>query len=68
MKSRGAFVLTLCAAVFAGVVIHGDGQLPDRVATHFGVNGAPDGWMDKSGFVPVAMVGGLGMPLLMMGL
>ncbi|MDB6132337.1 MAG: serine/threonine protein kinase [Verrucomicrobiales bacterium] len=68
MKSRAAFLLPVCAAVFAGAVLHGSGQLPDRVATHFGGNGAPDGWMDKSSFVPVSMTGGLGMPLLMMGL
>ncbi|HEU4963674.1 MAG TPA: SdpI family protein [Bacilli bacterium] len=40
-------------------------RLPERLATHFGVDGQPNGWMDKSDFLLFSVGLLIGVPLLM---
>lgn len=40
-------VLVLLTAGYAALVILDAGQLPERVAIHFGVGGRADGWADR---------------------
>ena len=41
--------ITFCAATFLalGLAVLQHGTLPARVATHFGADGRPNGWMDR---------------------
>jgi hypothetical protein len=41
-------------------------RLPARLATHFGVSGAADGWMERSGFVTLTFAFGGGLTLLLL--
>ena len=47
--TRRLFLLACVAVV--GVFVWSWGQLPDRVATHFGTSGSPDGWSSRTGAV-----------------
>jgi uncharacterized membrane protein len=40
-------------------------QLPERVATHFGLGGAPNGWMTRSGHVKFIMGFTIGLPVFL---
>jgi len=53
-------LLLLCWALFAGYVWQTAAQLPERVATHFGANGAPNGWMTRDGHVRFTVLTGIG--------
>ena len=49
MKNKSQIVLTtvLCLVpMIAGVILYS--RLPDSIATHFGVDGQPDGWSSKA--------------------
>jgi hypothetical protein len=47
-----ALVTLICLNVFAGVFIFYTSQyLPDKVATHFGIDGRADGWMSHKGYL-----------------
>jgi uncharacterized membrane protein len=47
-----ALVTLICLNVFAGVFIFYTSQyLPDKVASHFGINGQADGWMTRGGYL-----------------
>lgn len=59
MKLR-LLVLLLCWAAFAGYVWRTSAQLPERVATHFGADGAPNGWMTRAGHVRFTVLMGIG--------
>jgi uncharacterized membrane protein len=41
------------------------GQLPERVATHFGHAGAPNAWMSRTGHVKFIMGFAIGLPVLL---
>ncbi len=56
-------LLVLCLA-FLGFLAWTSQQLPERVATHFGTHGEPNGWMPKSSAVMMMGGFGLGLPLL----
>lgn len=59
-KNKGLMILTsvlILLPIAAGVVLWG--QLPERMATHWGTNGEADGWSSR----PVAV---FGMPLLLL--
>jgi serine/threonine-protein kinase len=70
MRRRIALItLVGLLTAFGFIVLGADSTLPDRVATHFGANGLPNGWMSRDVFarsmatvvlVPVAMVQGIG--------
>lgn len=53
-------LLLLCWALFAGYVWQTAAQLPERVATHFGANGAANGWMTRDGHVRFTVLMGIG--------
>ncbi len=59
VKPRLVF-LVLCWAVFGGYVWQTAAQLPERVATHFGMDGAPNGWMTRAGHVRFTTLTGIG--------
>lgn len=42
-------------------------QLPDRVATHFGINGQPDSWMYRTSATLLMLGVQLGLPSLLVG-
>src|SRR6185503_1439054 len=47
-----ALVILLCLNAFAGVfILYTSQYLPDRVATHFGVEGRADGWMSRNDYL-----------------
>ncbi len=43
-------------------------QLPDRVATHFGLGGVPNGWMTRGEHVQFTLLMGLVIPVFVVGL
>lgn len=43
-------------------------QLPERVATHFGIDGKPDDWMSRSALTVVFLVLQLGVPVFMLAM
>ncbi len=43
-------------------------QLPDQVATHFGVDGQPDDWMSRSASTTVFLILQLGVPMFLLGI
>jgi tRNA A-37 threonylcarbamoyl transferase component Bud32 len=54
LRDAPVFVFLLFYVVFMVVLLATAGQLPERVASHFGLGGHPDGWMGRSfylGFV-----------------
>ena len=58
MITRTLPVLLIIAALVLTVIlaIVFSPQLPNRIASHFGIDGKPDGFMSKSGFL-ISMVG-----------
>jgi uncharacterized membrane protein len=57
-----ALVILLCLNVFAGVfILYTSQYLPDRVATHFGIDGRPDGWMSRGGYLAFMLAFMIGM-------
>jgi uncharacterized membrane protein len=42
-------VLALCLLVFLIAVATSYPALPERVASHFGIDGQPNGWMSRDG-------------------
>ena len=53
---------------FAAYVWISAGQLPERVATHFGANGVPNGWMTREGHVHFTLLMGLILPAFVLGI
>jgi hypothetical protein len=50
--TRSAWILFLATLVIcAAYLAWAAGQLPDRVASHFGADGAADQWMSRTGFL-----------------
>jgi serine/threonine-protein kinase len=43
------------------------GQLPERVATHFGANGMPNGWQTHTGYLEFTLLFGAGVPAFILG-
>lgn len=61
-----ATVLTVCAAAYVSAAVVLAGELPVRVATHFGVDGAPDDWMSRGAALWVGGLVAVGLPLLLL--
>lgn len=49
MNGKRALIFAL-TILFLGQLIYYYPQLPERIASHFGVGGEPDGWMSKTAF------------------
>lgn len=67
MKKQGlltpAAVLALLYLCFAAGMVFSALLLPDRVATHFNLQGEPDGWMNRSSHLLFFSVIGVVLPL-----
>lgn len=59
----GWLVLICLFATFAAGVAHFSNDLPDRVATHFGANGRPNGWMPRHQYRNFTLAIGIGTPV-----
>ncbi len=57
----------LCVGFVADVLLTAN-QLPARLATHFGADGLPNGWMTRSGHVRFTLGFGLGLPVFILAL
>lgn len=62
LKPRGLWLLGL--ALFTGVVVATAPFLPERVASHFGGAGVPDGWSSRTAFVAGSLLFGAGFSSL----
>lgn len=68
-SSRSAFIiLAILWGAFAGYVWFTAPQLPERVATHFGAGGEPNGWMTRAGHVQFTLLFGMLVPLFVLGI
>ncbi len=56
-------IFVLLYSAFVIFVLVTVGQLPDRVASHFGASGAANGWMSRDSHVRYMMTFGLFFPL-----
>lgn len=63
-----AFVLLLLCMGYVMFVAGSASLLPERVATHFGANGQPNGWMDRQSYLHFITILGLALAFLMAGL
>jgi uncharacterized membrane protein len=69
MNRYRSYILVLIVwAIFAGYVWLSAGQLPERVATHFGAAGAPNGWMTRAAHVQFTIIFGLLVPTFVLGI
>lgn len=70
MKSarRPLLILALLWCAFAAYVWLTAAQLPERVATHFGTGGEPNGWMTRTGHVQFTLLFGLAIPAFVIGI
>jgi len=59
--------LALAWLGFAAYVWLTAGQLPERVATHFGANGEPNGWETQAGYVRFTLIFGAVVPAFVLG-
>lgn len=50
LRAQGVVLITLLA-LGAAQLIHFIPQMPERIATHFGRGGYPNGWMTHTGFI-----------------
>src|SRR5512133_625506 len=69
--SRNRMPLTVALVLYLGflaLVIWTAPMLPDKVASHFGTGGTPNGWMTKRGFLTFSVIFGLAMPLAVVGI
>jgi uncharacterized membrane protein len=70
ISSRNIAVLTVFGLVAAGLGMQTWywGQLPDRIATHFGIDGSPNEWMSKANATLLLCGVQVGLPLLLLGI
>lgn len=61
-------LLVLLMSGYLAVVFSSASLLPERVATHFGANGQPDGWMSRSGYLNFIAGMGFGLPLFILAI
>lgn len=59
-----AIILVILLLGFAAYLAYSASLLPDRVATHFGAGGQPNGWMSRSGYLLFIGVLGVCLPLI----
>ena len=64
---RGVLLLLLGWAIFSAYVWQSGAHLPERVATHFGVSGQPNGWMTRAEHERFTILAGLAIPGFILG-
>ncbi|MDR3406149.1 MAG: DUF1648 domain-containing protein [Chthoniobacter sp.] len=60
-------LLALAWLAFAAYVWLSAGRLPEQVATHFGANGAPNGWQTHAGYLEFTLLFGGVLPAFVLG-
>jgi len=60
-----AILFALLCLGFLMYVNQTSSVLPERIATHFGIGGQPNGWMSRSGYVAFISSFGVGLPLFL---
>lgn len=69
MRSRFPFLLLLgCAVLFACWVLYSGPLFPPKLATHFSLQGLPDGWMSRDDHLLLITFLGYGLPAFVIGL
>ena len=70
MREIGAsgFLLFALAMVGAASLVCAERVLPDKVASHFGAQGKPDGWMSREGYVQSMGLIGFATPVFLLGI
>jgi len=69
MKIRASVLLWILSLVFLIASVHWLGaSLPDRVATHFGASGHPNGWMSRSSHLLFFTLFGIGFSSFVIGI
>jgi hypothetical protein len=70
MREIGAplFVAFALAIIGAASLMWAERVLPDKVASHFGAQGKPDGWMSREGYVQSMGLIGFVTPLFLLGI
>src|SRR4051812_3401648 len=63
-----AILLAFLYVCFLTYLISSAPQLPDKVATHFGAGGRPDGWMSRTAHLLFMAAFGLAFPFFLVGL
>jgi serine/threonine-protein kinase len=61
-------LLALFWVAFAAYVWVSSGNLPERVATHFGSSGEANGWETHAGYVRFTLIFGAAIPLFVFGI
>ena len=69
MSSKNIPILVVLFVTILGVSLHFWylPQLPDRIATHFGMNGEPNEWMSKTNATLLLAGIQVGLPLFLLG-
>ena len=67
-RSSACLVLAALTATALGLYLYYLPRLPDRLATHFGNNGRPNGWMDRDTFRWFYWIMVLGVPIFFAGI
>jgi uncharacterized membrane protein len=60
-------LLALVWLAFATYVWWSSAHLPERVATHFGPNGTPNGWQTHEGYIRFTLIFGTAIPAFVLG-
>src|SRR4051812_48039734 len=68
LKIHPAWLFAALYLVFLTFVAASQHQLPERLATHFGAAGQPDGWATREQWRSISLIGGTALPLVMVGL
>ena len=66
--ARPTVLLALLYLGFFAYLALSAGQLPQRLATHFGGGGQADGWMTRTGYLEFMSLFGLAFPLGLVGI
>jgi len=60
--------LAVCYALFFTYVLNSQGELPARVASHFDIQGRPNGWMSRDVCIYFTLGLGIFMPAFIVGM
>src|SRR5690349_6137471 len=68
-SNRTALIcFVLCIVGYLIYVWQSSPHLPDKVASHFGMDGKPNGWMLRSDYVLYMGAAGVGLPLFILAI
>src|SRR5579871_4009359 len=61
-------LLALAWLAYAVFVWSSAAYLPERVATHFGLHGEPNGWETHAGYIRFSLIFGVAVPAFILGI